>query len=88
MREAHYGIFLLVNRGSENDRKRWRVDNRNRVFEDLIRCLREEAEKIVSSSATIRGLEVLGIDLTKRDGEPKAATIRLVPRATKRRRRS
>ena len=66
LREAHYGIFLLVNRGAEGDKKYWRP-GKKLSFSTLIQWLRDESGTLLNEH--VQGVEVIGIDLTKRTGE-------------------
>ena len=66
LHEARYGIFLLVNRGAEGDKKYWRHDGKL-SFSTLIQWLRDESRTLLNEH--VQGVEVIGIDLTKRTGE-------------------
>ena len=66
LREAHYGIFLLVNRGAEGDKKYWRP-GKKLSFSTLIQWLRDESGTLLNEH--VQGVEVIGIDLTRRAGE-------------------
>jgi hypothetical protein len=69
MLEARYGIFLLVRRGRTSDKKTFRHQSlkKNFGFEELVSWLRQEARELVRANPSVNGLEVVGIDLTKRD---------------------
>lgn len=61
---SNCGIYLLVYLGGN----KWEhpITGIKLNFDELIRFLEEEAQKIVSSSSKIEDLQVIGIDLTKR----------------------
>ena len=61
MRAAQYGIFLVVNRGAERDLTQWQVGGGEVLFGDLIAWLTQEAKGVSAN------VEVIGIDLVKRD---------------------
>ena len=67
MRDAKFGIFLLVNRGGKSERKRWRINEKLLNFQSLLVCLSDEARKVVKSTSRIEGLAVVGFDLMVRD---------------------
>lgn len=98
LREAHRGVFLVVNRGAKNDRKRWRIDGKMRSFDELTDWLAREARQLMKKHKDVLGLEVIGIDLLVRDARarqdrakkkaaPKASTKRHKLAQTKSRRR-
>lgn len=62
---SNCGIFLLVYLG---ERKYWRHRraNKNLDFSRLIQFLKEQVKIIVAESSKIEGIEIVGIDLTKR----------------------
>ncbi len=66
LRAARHGVFLVVNRGGERDRKSWRFGQRAVDFDGLIEALAAEATALLSASPTMNGLEVVGIDLLRR----------------------
>lgn len=66
LRAARHGIFLVVNRGKDGDRKSWRIGRRTVDFENLIAALVTEAATLLAASASMDGLEVVGIDLLRR----------------------
>ena len=69
LREARYGIFLLVRCGRRGDRPDWPHPALNTTFDfaGLTAWLQEEARELLRSNPSIDGLEVVGIDLTRRD---------------------
>ena len=69
LREARYGIYLLVRRGAVNDRRDWRHAELDRIFNfsQLAAWLQEEAHTLVRANPSIDGLAVIAIDLTRRD---------------------
>lgn len=66
LREARYGIFLVVNRGAEGDKKSWRHDGELK-FPALVEWLKDESRALLNEH--VQDIEVIGIDLTKRTGE-------------------
>jgi hypothetical protein len=68
LREARYGIFLLVRRGGPRDRKSWPHQSLGKTFDfhGLTEWLCEEAKDLVCANPSIDGLEVVAIDLTRR----------------------
>jgi hypothetical protein len=66
LRAARHGIFLVVNRGGERDRKSWRFGQRAIDFDGLIAALAAQATALLSACTTMDGLEVVGIDLLHR----------------------
>ena len=80
LRAARHGIFLVVNRGGEGNRKRWKIGPRSVDFDGLIAALAVEARALLRASTTMEGLEVVGIDLLHRAGPD------VRPRETRRRR--
>jgi hypothetical protein len=66
MKEAHYGVFLLVNRGANVDRKTWKHSNKTCGFFELVEWLGGQARGL-AISYSIGGLEVVGINLVRRD---------------------
>jgi hypothetical protein len=71
MLEARYGVFLLVRRGAKPDRKTFphKALGKNFGFEDLCAWLRDEARELLRANPSIDGLQVVSIDLTKRNRE-------------------
>ena len=65
LREARYGIFLLVNRGADRDKKSWRHDG-NLSFSTLVQWLKDESRTLLNEH--VQDIEVIGIDLTRRAG--------------------
>ncbi len=63
LREARYGIFLLVNRGADRDKKSWRHDG-NLSFSTLVQWLKDESRTLLNER--VQDIEVIGIDLTRR----------------------
>ena len=72
LREAQYGIFLLVNRDGEGDRGYWQP-NKRLDFPALTQWLKDESKALLNEH--VQDIEVIGIDLTRRTGEaaPKPA---------------
>lgn len=68
LRAARHGIFLVVNRGGERDRKSWKFGQRAVDFDGLIAALAAEASALLGASTTMEALEVVGIDLLRRAG--------------------
>ena len=67
LREAHYGIFLLVNRGAESDGQSWRPEGEGLVdFLALVQWLKDESTTILNTHEQVQEIEVIGIDLTRR----------------------
>ena len=66
LREAHYGVFLLVNRGAVSDNKSWRHDG-ELSFSALVQWLKDESRTLLNEH--IQDVEVIGIALTRRTGE-------------------
>ena len=66
LREAHYGVFLLVNRGAVSDNKSWRHDGKL-SFSALVQWLKDESRTLLNEH--VQDIEVIGIDLTRRTGE-------------------
>ena len=68
LREAQYGIFLLVRRGGPTDRRSWPHRGLGKTFDfpKLVTWLQDEAHKLVRADPSIDGLEVISIDLTLR----------------------
>lgn len=72
LREAKYGIFLLVRRGNreKRDKTTWRLNGpdarRTFDFRALVTWLQDEALELCRANPSIDGLEVIGIDLTAR----------------------
>ena len=66
LREARYGVFLLVNRGAKSDKKSWRSDRRL-TFPALIEWLEDEGRTLLNEH--VQDVEVIGIDLTRRTGD-------------------
>ncbi|PIZ31212.1 MAG: hypothetical protein COY40_02665 [Alphaproteobacteria bacterium CG_4_10_14_0_8_um_filter_53_9] len=68
LREARYGVFLLVRRGADEDKKTWphKALGKRFNFTELVVWLQEEARELVRANPSLDGLEVIGIDLTKR----------------------
>jgi hypothetical protein len=61
MREAQYGVFLVVNRQLDSDRKTWQLARRRVGFGNLVDWLVREAKGVNPN------VEVIGIDLVRRD---------------------
>jgi hypothetical protein len=72
MREARYGVFLVVNRGGKKDQKQWTVDGKLVGFDKLVAWLQEEARGVAAGSVSVDGLDVVGIDLTRRSPATRA----------------
>ena len=71
LREAHFGIFLLVKRGVDrNDNRSWRAGGENLDFSALIQWLKDKSESVLQENPYVQNIEVIGIDLTKRAGVP------------------
>jgi hypothetical protein len=67
MREAHYGVLLLVRRGAQYDRNQWSIPGKdNADFADLLAWLSTEAGSLVAQHREVKALQVVGIDLTAR----------------------
>ena len=66
LREARYGIFLVVNRDTEGNRKSWRHDGELK-FSALVEWLKDESRTLLNEH--VQDIEVIGIDLTRRTGE-------------------
>ena len=73
LHEAHYGIFLLVNRGEEGDRRYWQHSKRLN-FSALTQWLKDESRALLNEH--VQDIEVIGIDLTKRTGEAAPKPVR------------
>lgn len=73
LHEAHYGIFLLVNRDGEGDRRDWRP-NKRLDFSALTQWLKDESRALLNEH--VQDIEVIGIDLTKRTGEAAPKPVR------------
>ena len=67
LREAQYGIFLLVNRGAKRDKKKYWRSNRRLSFSTLVEWLKNESRTLLNEH--VQDIEVIGIDLTRRTGE-------------------
>jgi hypothetical protein len=69
MKESRYGAFLVVNRGSDKDKLSWAVLGKHRQpFSALIEWLGKEAARLAKKHrASVQGLEIVGIDLLKRN---------------------
>ncbi len=66
MREAQYGIFLLINQGNKQF---WQPEpSRRLAFSDLVQWLQDESRTLLKKHGHVQNLEVAGIDLTKRAG--------------------
>ncbi len=63
LREACYGVFLLVNRGAEGDKKYWRHPKKL-SFSTLVQWLKDESRTLLNEH--VQDVEVIGIDLTRR----------------------
>lgn len=95
MKESRFGVFLVVNRGAEKDTKSWTIAEKKRQsFRQLIEWLSKEATRLARKHRTnVHGLEVMGIDLLKRDAgkisktAPKHPSIRASRVTPKRRAR-
>jgi hypothetical protein len=67
LREARYGVFLLVRRGARGDRTRWAIRDKGKVdFADLLAWLSTEAASLIRQHPEVKALQVVGIDLTVR----------------------
>ena len=66
LREARFGIFLLVNRRAGSDRRSWRPGDKNLDFSALVQWLKGESGSVLQANPRLQKIEVLGIDLTKR----------------------
>lgn len=67
LREAQYGIFLLVNRGAKRDKKKYWRSDRRLSFSTLVEWLKNESRTLLNEH--VQDIEVIGIDLTRRTGE-------------------
>lgn len=71
LRDTHsrYGIFTLVYRGKKNY---WKLHSGNHraTFDQLIDSLREHWQSLSSSFPEIDEIEIIGIDLTRRETQP------------------
>jgi hypothetical protein len=67
LREACCGIYLLVRRGAEGDQRRWSLPHGERAdFSELVAWLTVQATSLIAQHPNIKGLQVVGIDLTAR----------------------
>ena len=67
LREAGFGIFLLVKRGADrNDNRSWRAGGEQLDFSALVQWLKDESSSVLQANPHVQNIEVLGIDLTKR----------------------
>ena len=66
LREARFGIFMLVNRRAGSDRRSWRPGDKNLDFSALVQWLKGESGSVLQANPRLQKIEVLGIDLTKR----------------------
>lgn len=66
MREAQYGIFLIINRGAQYDLKSWKITNKRGGFPELVQLLKSETYPLIKKHKKVQGLEVIGIDLMLR----------------------
>ena len=66
LRKAHYGIFLLVNRGAKSDNGYWRHDGKKLDFSALVQWLKDERKSVLQANQHVQNIEVIGIDLTQR----------------------
>ena len=75
MREARYGIFLVVNRGAKGDLQTWNPSGKRVGFAELVHWLSRRAEALLTTRSNIDGLQVVGIDLapTRRAQEAKGS---------------
>ena len=73
LREARYGIFLVVNRDTEGNRKSWRHDGELK-FPALVEWLKDESRALLNEH--VQDIEVIGIDLTRRTGEATPKPVR------------
>ena len=71
LRDSHsrYGIFTLVYRG-EKEFRGLHSDNRTVTFDQLIYSLREHWQSLSPSFPEIDEIEIIGIDLTRRETQP------------------
>lgn len=69
MMESKFGVFLVVNRGSEKDAKSWTISGRRKqTFDQLIKWLSTEAARLSKKHKTqVQAISVIGIDLLKRN---------------------
>ena len=69
MKEARFGIFLVVNRGSTKDTLSWGFSGKHRrPFPELLKWLAKEAVRLANKhNANVQSLEIVGIDLLKRN---------------------
>ena len=66
MLELRYGVYLLVRRGGPNDQPVFRIDGKDVSSDELADWLRREGQELVKSNASLDGIEIVTIDLTKR----------------------
>jgi hypothetical protein len=66
MLESRYGVYLLVRRGGPNDQPVFRIDGKDVSLDELADWLRREGQELVKSNASLDGIEIVTIDLTKR----------------------
>lgn len=67
MREAQYGIFLLINRGAQGDKKTWAIGKKKSDFSGLVQWLKNKTCPLIRKHKQVQGLEVIGIDLMLRE---------------------
>ena len=76
MREARFGVFLVVNRAGKKDRKQWTLGGKRADFDRLVAWLQDEARGLVANSPSIAGLDAVAIDLTKRSAPSRTKAVR------------
>jgi hypothetical protein len=69
MKESRFGAFLVVNRGSDKDKLSWGVSGKHRrPFSALIEWLGKEAIRLAKKhNESVQSVEIVGIDLLKRN---------------------
>jgi hypothetical protein len=76
LRHAKYGVFLLVRRGAQSDRKDWSIPGKGSAdFPDLLAWLASEAASLTKQHSHVQDLQLVGIDLTAR------VTARIAPKS-------
>ena len=67
LREARFGIFLLVKRGADRNANRsWRAGGEQLDFSALVQRLKDESGSVLQANPHVQNIEVIGIDLTQR----------------------
>ncbi|MDQ8699275.1 winged helix-turn-helix domain-containing protein [Hyphomicrobium sp. LHD-15] len=75
LRESKHGILLVVGCNNPSGTKAWSLPNNGKAtFEELIAWLRSEASSLRRQHPDLLGLEVVGIDLTKRE-QKRSSTV-------------